>query len=308
MTSNAQPTVVVAGAGYVGTALAQALAQRGRDCLAVVGSRRSADRLASIAIPHQKIDLDEAELRIELPGHCSAIYLVPPGRNTDLDERLRRFCTCLPDTVSAFTYVSTSGVYGDQQGRLVNELTEPAPYSARARRRLNAEEQVISFCKERGIAWAIARVPGIYGPGRLPLQSLRDARPIIRVTEANPGNRIHRDDLARALVDLHEHTEASSDTLNSSAPGGIYNLGDNNYMSSSQFTLEVARMAGLPGPPQISREAMKTAASSVRWSFLAESRRLDSRKILGVLTRPLQYSNPLLGIRASLDAPDDPAA
>ncbi len=269
---------------------------------------RCAERLGAAGIAHQRIDLDAPDPVVDLPDACSIVYFVPPRRHFDTDERLRHFLRKLPPKIDAFLYVSTSGVYGDQNGQLVDESTLPTPHSARAHRRLDAELQIKSFCEDRGIAWAIARVPGIYGPGRMPLHSIREARPVIKVSAANPGNRIHRDDLARALTDLLVHAESSQSVKSANAGSGIYNLGDNNYMSSSQFALEVARMAGLPKPPQISREAMKAAASTTLWSFLAESRRLDSRKVLRILSEPLRFSNPLLGIKASLEAPVDPAA
>lgn len=303
-----KPTVALIGAGYVGTALVHELQRRGRDCLAVVNTRRSAERLAAARVTCQRIDLDQTDYAIDLPDTCSLVYLVAPGRNTASDHRLRDLLSKVTAHVNAMLYVSTSGVYGDQQGRLVDERVPPAPQSTRARRRLDAETQFRSFAQQRNIPWVIARVPGIYGPGRLPLQSLRDARPIIRVNEAGPGNRIHRDDLALALTDALERAESQGISGHAPTVGDIYNLGDGNYMSSSQFALEVARLARLPAPPQISREAMKETASSLRWSFLAESRRLDSRKVLGILSRPLRYTNPLVGIQASLDAPEDPAA
>ncbi|MEM8685557.1 MAG: sugar nucleotide-binding protein [Pseudomonadota bacterium] len=303
-----KPAVILVGAGYVGTALMRELSRRGRECQAVVSSKASAERMADAGLSYQRVDLDADHRSIVFPDRCGVVYLVPPERTTDRDERLSRFLDQLPTAVSALVYVSTTGIYGDQQGKLVDETVAPAPHSARARRRVDAEQQVSAICEEHRITWRIARVPGIYGPGRLPLQSLKDARPVIRVSEANPGNRIHRDDLARALADVFEQAEHASRDTDEHIRGDVYNLGDNNYMSSSQFAMEVARLAGLPEPPQISRADMKATASSVRWSFLVESRRLDSRKVTGVLSEPLRYTNPLLGIQASLDAPDDPAA
>ncbi|MEM7083084.1 MAG: NAD-dependent epimerase/dehydratase family protein [Pseudomonadota bacterium] len=295
------PTLIV-GAGYIGTRLITELSQRGVNTLAAVSRERSAARLKKDGIQALCIDLDDPSASLELPLLDSVVYLVPPRRDSDDDTRFARLLDALPDCVSTVLYVSTTGVYGDQQGRRVDETCPPAPQSGRAHRRLNAERLVQQHCEAHDRAWFIARVPGIYGPGRLPLQSIAERRPIIQLSEANPGNRIHRDDLAFSLADL----------LTLGRDGAlihrIYNIGDNHHMSGSQFTLEVARLADLTPPPQISREQMKASASAIRWSFLAESRRLDSRRLTAVLTKPLRYADPVDGICASLEAPDDPAA
>lgn len=314
-------SVLLMGAGYVGTALAKELNARGVRCSAAVASRQSAERLDALGIDNRRLDLDSAQAPIALPKVTQVVYLVPPKRSSDTDERLDLLLSQLPDSVETFVYISTSGVYGDQQGRSVDEATPPAPHSARARRRLDAEHRVQAHCTGH-LDWIIARVPGIYGPGRLPLQSLRDARPVINEHEANPGNRIHRDDLAFVIAECLHHAycqrrdgqkkhrqREDEHTRDQQAPlGEIYNTGDGCHMSSTAFACEVAHQAGLNPPPQISRQEMKATASSVRWSFMAESRRLDSTKLHQLLTKPLRYTDPVEGIRASLEQGDDAAA
>ncbi|MFK8030188.1 MAG: NAD-dependent epimerase/dehydratase family protein [Gammaproteobacteria bacterium] len=299
-------TTLLVGAGYVGTALARELARRHVACEAVVTSKASAERLHTAGIPCRRIDLDSGTA-FDLPSVTQIVYLVPPKRSIETDIRLKLFLQRLPASVKALLYVSTSGVYGDQNGKLIDESTLPSPHSARARRRVDAENQIQRYCNTHKINWIIARVPGIYGPGRMPLKSLKEGRPIIRESESNPGNRIHRDDLARSLADLLEHAKNGRLGDNRTI-GEVFNAGDNNHMNGSRFTLEVARLANLKAPPQISRAEMKAAASSVRWSFLAESRRLNSDKLHGLLSQPMQYLNPLDGIRASLEEAEDPAA
>ena len=49
-------------------------------------------------------------------------------------------------------------------------------------------------------AASILRVPGIYGPHRLPLERLQRGEPALRPEDAGPGNRIHVDDLVSACV------------------------------------------------------------------------------------------------------------
>ncbi|HEX7718893.1 MAG TPA: SDR family NAD(P)-dependent oxidoreductase, partial [Woeseiaceae bacterium] len=143
-----------------------------------------------------------------------------------------------------------------------------------------------------GVSLIVLRVPGIYGPGRLGLEGIREAKPILIDSEANPGNRIHVDDLATCCMAA----------LSPERPAGIYNVGDGDHRSSTWFSRTVALLAGLPPPPEVARKEAEQTFSAMRLSFLGESRRLDNRKMLATLGVELRYANAEDGIRASLVA------
>lgn len=94
--------------------------------------------------------------------------------------------------------VGSTGVYGYDDGRWVDEDTPPQPTGATARALLEAEAVAVESAPE-GV---VLRLGGIYGPGR--------TRMIRRVLEGRAGcpppdrygNRIHRDDAAGALAHL----------------------------------------------------------------------------------------------------------
>lgn len=188
-------------------------------------------------------------------------------------------------------YVSTTGVYGDAAGATVTEDTPPAPATDRARRRLDAETTLRAWCEPREVEWVILRVPGIYGPGRLPLDRLRRGEPALAESEAGPGNRIHVDDLADACVTA---------LLNHKARNRIYNVGDGDHMSSTAFLALVARLAGLPPPRQLPMTELQTHKSDAALTFLGESRRVDTARMRRELGFAPRYPNPEQGIRASL--------
>ena len=73
-------------------------------------------------------------------------------------------------------YVSTSGVYGDCGGAVVSEARPLRPGNARARRRVDAERQLVRVARQRGMHLIILRVPGIYAADRLPLARLKAER------------------------------------------------------------------------------------------------------------------------------------
>jgi len=286
--TNFSATIIV-GAGYTGKALAQSLQSQDLPLLTIVSSARSAGQLQSEGIQALQLDFDQPLQSPVYPEPASVVYLVPPPQTGTDDARLDRFLENAPQRINKFVYISTSGVYGDRQGQLTSEQSKLAPLTERAKRRVAAEKTVQRFCDQHDIPLVILRTPGIYGPGRLPLKTISNGDAIICVSQAGPGNRIHRDDLV-TIIGAACQTSMS----------GIYNVGDGNAMSSSEFTLKVAELAGFNAPPQISREQMKEIASERRWSFLNESRRLDVSKLHAALPRALKYANPEDGIRQSL--------
>ena len=265
------------GAGYTG---ARVLA-RLPDAVALGRSRPGEGRL----------DLDRDEpLRVKLPEQYAVIYSVPPAPEQPGDPRLARLLELLPHPPERIVYLSTTGVYGNRDGARVDESSEARPESARTERRLAAERLLADWCTGRGSTAIVLRVPGIYGPGRLGTERLREGMPVLREEDANPGNRIHVDDLATCCVAA----------LSPDVPDGIYNVGDGDHRSGTWFSSEVARQAGLAPPPTITRAEARETFSPMRLSFLAESRVVDTtkmRKILGVTPK---YADAADGIAASL--------
>lgn len=265
------------GAGYTGARVLERLP----DAVALGRSRPGSERL----------DLDRDEgLGIAPPAKYAVIYSVPPASDQPGDPRLARFLALLPHPPARIVYLSTTGVYGNRDGERVDENSAPRPESARAERRLAAERLLADWCMGRGTTAVVLRVPGIYGPGRLGTEWLREAMPVIRDEEANPGNRIHVDDLVQCCLAA----------LAPAVPAGVYNVGDGDHRSSHWFTNEVARQLELPAPPEISLDEARRQFSPQRLSFMSESRIVDTTRMRDVLGVTPQYADPADGIRASL--------
>jgi nucleoside-diphosphate-sugar epimerase len=265
------------GAGYTGARVLKRLP----DALAL-GRSRSGDG-------HLDLDRDD-RLHVELREEYAVIYSVPPASDQPGDPRFARFLELLPHPPTRLVYLSTTGVYGNRDGERVDETSEPLPGSARAERRLAAERMLADWCTGRDTTAVVLRIPGIYGPGRLGTDRIRAGMPVIEEKEANPGNRIHVDDLATCCIAA----------LSPDVPDGICNVGDGDHRSGTWFMNEVARQAGLPPPPTISLAEAQETFSPMRLSFLRESRIVDTtrmREVLGVLPK---YADAADGIAASL--------
>jgi nucleoside-diphosphate-sugar epimerase len=282
----------IIGCGYTGRRLAARLLQSGARVRGFATRPESLREIAAAGAQALTLDLDYRITPLDFAGEL-LYYSVPPAPG-DGDPRLDRFLEAVSSVPKRLVYLSTTGVYGNRDGGRVDEDTPPAPQTERAARRLAAEHTLRAWADARGVSWCVLRVPGIYGPGRLPLDRLRRAVPAIAPQEAGPGNRIHVADLVTACI-AAGCTEA--------AGRRIYNVTDGSEESATEFLLRVSRIARLPPPPLVSRaEALREVSETAR-SFLAESRRVDNRRMLAELGLRLAYADLDAGIRASLEEP-----
>jgi nucleoside-diphosphate-sugar epimerase len=279
---------VIIGCGYTGERLARRL---GGQPLAFTGSDAGARRLRAAGVEARVWNVDQRNIAtVDVLG-AIVWYLAPPPESGDGDPRLARCLEALRGRPRKFVYVSTTAVYGDAGGGTVTEDTPPAPTTDRGRRRLAAEQAVQAWCGAHGAPWVILRVPGIYGPGRLPLERIRRGDPSIIEAEAGPGNRIHVDDLVSVLRAVGDSQLAVN---------RIYNVGDGEHASSTAYFRTVARLAGLAPPPELPREVVRARLSPAAWSFLADSRRVDTTRMREELGVALRHPEIESGVPASL--------
>jgi nucleoside-diphosphate-sugar epimerase len=140
----------------------------------------------------------------------------------------------------------------------------------------------------------ILRVPGIYGPGRLPVDRLRRGEPALRPEDAGAGNRIHVTDLVSACVAALERPVS-----------GAFNVTDGNPATTTEFLQRTAAIAGLPAPPLVALADAPGRISAGLLAFLRESRRVDNRRMREELGVEPRYANLDEGIAASLAEPKE---
>lgn len=183
-------------------------------------------------------------------------------------------------------YLSSNGVYGDHDGAWVDEGSETKPSTDRGRRRLAAEDQWRDFADLHDLPLVIFRLPGVYGPGRSALDTVRSgkARRIIK-----PGqlfNRMHVDDIAAALVK----------SLMATRYCNLYNLSDDEP-SPPQDVVDYA-CALLDAAPPDRVKLADADLSPMGRSFYAENKRVSNKRMKETLGVKLQYPT----YREGLDA------
>lgn len=255
---------IVAGTGYTGLRVLERL-----PAADAVGLSRSPVETTRVC---HLCDFDTLEmLPLELPDRYRVLYTCPPGGEDD--DRLRRFLALLQPAPVRFVYISTTGVYGDCKGAVVTEESPVNPGNRMSKPRVAAERLLKQWAEENGCELIVLRSPGIYGPGRLGVERLESGDAYLNEADAHPGNRIHVDDLATCCLAA----------LSEEAPAGVYNVGDGDHRSATQFAEEVARQAGLRAPRTISWAEAQKVFSPMRLAFLSASRVVDTTKMRGVL-------------------------
>ena len=228
-----------------------------------------------------------------LPGTDALLHCAPPPAEGGTDTRTANLLAALEKgriLPARVVYVSTSGVYGDCAGARVDETRPPAPQTDRARRRLDAEQQLSRWNRENATTLIVLRVPGIYAEGRLPLERLRAGTPVLRAEEDVYTSHIHADDLAAIVCRA----------LEPDAPAGVYNAADDTEMKMADWFDLVADAHGLPRPARVSRSEAEGAIPFELLSFMKESRRLDNSKLKSVLGVRLRYPTVHEGLRPRL--------
>ena len=278
------------GLGYSAGVLAQALMCQG---WRVAGTARTAERVAALAdagIEAFVFDRGSplANAKAALAGTTHLLSSVPPDPAGDavLDHHGADIAGLRE--LAWVGYLSTTGVYGDRRGGLVDEETPPAPASERGKRRLDAEAGWLALGQGHGLPVHIFRLAGIYGPGRSAFDAVR-AGTARRVDK--PGqlfSRIHVEDIAAVLAA----------SMRQPRPGAIYNLADDLPAASEEVVAHACKLLGVEPPPLVALE--QAALSPMAASFYGESRRVRNARIKRELGIALRYPDYRTGLAAIL--------
>jgi nucleoside-diphosphate-sugar epimerase len=276
------------GMGFCATALVRRLPA---DSWTATGTARSAARVDEL----RRAGFDACRFDDVAPdtlgGTTHALISTPPGTAGDpvLHAHRAGLASLLPK-LRWLGYLSTTGVYGDQNGNWVDETSPTVPTSERARNRVKAEQDWLAWGHGANVPVQIFRLAGIYGPGRSQLDSVRagTARCIVR-----PGqvfSRIHVDDVAETLMM----------SMAKPNPGRIYNVCDNEPAPPHEVVDFACTLLGREPPAIEPYEAASKTMSDMALSFWQDSKRVSNQRICHELNVQLQYPTYREGLTSIL--------
>ena len=194
--------VLIAGCGDLGNRLAQGLLHDGHT---VFGLKRNTASLPVGVRPISADLLDPQTLNTLPPGIDVLVFMPTPatrdeaGYNAIFIRALENLFLALDHEPGQTVLISSTAVFGESGGAVVTEETDPSPSRFNGRILLQMEQLAASLTSRL----TVARISGIYGPGREHLIDMA-RREDLEIQQFPPfyTNRIHSDDAAAALRHL----------------------------------------------------------------------------------------------------------
>ena len=279
-------SLLIFGLGYTGQAVADAASD-----FNVTATSRSVTTDTAPARGTRGIKLvpfAAAEAPIAAATHI--LVTVPP--DGDGDPVLNRYADVMATApmLRWIGYFSSTVVYGNRDGAWVDEATAPSPSQPRGQRRLAAEQAWSQFASRCAVD--LFRIAGIYGPGRSVFDDLRAGTARRLSKPGHQFGRIHRDDIARAVVAAMRRLP----------PPGVrmLNLVDDVPAETAAVVTEAARLLGAAPPPEITFADALPAMSPMARSFWAENRKVSGQQTQRVLGLRWLYPSFREGLAAIL--------
>lgn len=252
----------------------------------ITGWRRNSAKLPT-SFTGQDVDLLQPASWPQINPETEVVVFTPVPAARTIEAYTRSYLEVAKELVSRlkvqapqlrrFIYVSSSAVSGGGEGEWIDESTEVAPNRPTSQVLADTEQVLL----DSGLPVTILRASGIYGPGRNHLiNQVRDASARMPL-ESHWTNRIHRDDLAQAIVHVAALGEQAAE---------LYLASDSAPAQLGEVYEFLAKQLDLPVPPGASEAPTRRAAD----------RRLDNARLLASGLQ-LEYPSFAQGYRHILE-------
>jgi len=249
--------LITGGTGFIGSRLALLARGQGHDIvvsgqLNTDAERARAAELNQAGVPIQQGSLQDAGFARGVAAGCEVvIHLAAAQHEANVaddyffDVNVLGTQTLLEASHSAgvrrFVYGSTIGVYGNSDGRTLDENSPPRPVNVYGRSKLRAEEVVTAFREKLEIS--IVRISETYGPGDFRLlklfRALNRGRFFIIGSGLNRRQVIHVNDLSRGLMLA---------AVDPAAVGEMFVMAGEEIMTTRDLVQRIAEALGRSAP------------------------------------------------------------
>jgi nucleoside-diphosphate-sugar epimerase len=208
--------VLVAGAGWLGSAVARALVARGDQGIALRRDPARAAALAAPGITPLALDLTSPDAASRLPEFDAVVACQSAGGDTAeayrgayVEANRTLLAAAARHGARKLVYTGSTGVFGQRNGDVVNEATPPAPASPSAEVLVEAERLVL--WGSGGVPACLLRFSGLYGPGRAGvITRVREGRLCLGPGDDAFMNFCHLDDAVTFVLAALDRGEAGA--------------------------------------------------------------------------------------------------
>lgn len=257
-------TFMIFGAGYS----AQAFAKKTR--AKIYGTTRSESNFQNLKAAHiQPLLFSENHLSAPLNNALKTtthfLISISPDEQGDIVLRNHDIMSQMPK-LEWIGYLSTIGVYGNSDGKWIDETALCHPTLIRNQVRLDVEKAWQSFADKEHIPLAILRLGGIYGSGRNAFVKLQQGQARRIIKQGQVFNRIHCDDIAGVIEQFSTNKTA-----------GLFNVVDNEPAPPQDVISYAAELTGTIPPAEVAFEDAKL--SPMAQSFYSDNKRISNQKL-----------------------------
>ena len=238
---------LVIGCGYLGRRVADAWLHRGEQVTVLTRSEHRAAEFRAAGIEPVVGDVTILASLAGLPAADTVLYAVGFDRSSGHSQRtiyvdgLKNVLSVLGNQLEKLIYISSTSVYGQNNGEWVDELSLCEPRQPNGQVCLDAERVARSHNPPQHLVGPanLLRLAGLYGPGRL-IRRLEEVKSS-RVIPGNPDgwlNLIHVDDAVRAVLACEELGR----------PGRLYLVCDDKPVTRRVYYRMLASLIDAPDP------------------------------------------------------------
>ena len=207
---------------------------------------------------------------------------IPPEHERDLV--LKYFLKeILDQNIKWITYLSATSVYGNHEGKWVDENSKTLPKSKNGVERLAVEKVWLKMYEKNNIPLQIFRLSGIYSNIYNVLERIRSGNASLIRKENQFFSRIHVEDIANLLFL----------SLNKLKKGEIFNISDDKPASSEEVMKYGAKILNLPEPKEIKLEDIE---SEMLKAFYRDSKKVSNKKVKEFFKYNLKFPTYVEGL------------
>lgn len=281
--TNIYNNIAILGLGKISIELSKYIIKNGGLVSGFTSNRERAEILKKNGV---KV-YNKNSIKLIIEKADSLIITAPPDTSaSSFVEKYKKNIT--NSNISWIGYLSSTGVYGDYKGMMVNENSTLKSNTNYGILRIKEEEAVKNFSSKYKIPFCIFRLSGIYGPHRSIIHKILDNTFVPIHKNNHFFNRIHEYDIARVLC-----LAAMSRKFE-----GVINLTDDVPAPQIEVARFSYKLLNKEIPTFLNYEHVQKTLSTMSKNFWQNSRKVDNsllKKIYGKLIFP-SYKEGLLSI------------
>lgn len=225
----------------------------------------------------------------------SIVYAVGFDRSQNLSRHqvycrgLCNFLKKLKRPPTKFIYISSTGVYSQNEGQEIDEQSETKPNRESGQACLAAENELLQFGLDSEVT--ILRLAGIYGRGRVPNRAKVEAGQ--NMEASGVINLIHVVDAARIIQHFLLQDSVAGSTPSQAHRSGVFNVSDGNPVMRNLFYREIANQLGMPPQSDPTQPVVQSTRATT-------NKKISNRKLLNETGFQFEFPDYQAGLRDAL--------